>query len=124
MTPCHVWQVQQGCDLRLTSALCVVQILNDSEARFNSADLNIAYKMDVAEYQRLCPYSESLEANWGKAPGMSILQLPGSHNMQKSQMQYSKQQCMDQFTCTCYRQQMPHRLAVFSQPGPMCVIHT
>ena len=48
----------------------MVQILNDSEARFNSADLNIAYKMDVDEYQRLCPYSESLEANWGKAPGI------------------------------------------------------
>lgn len=55
----------------LTNALCVVQILNDSEARFNSADLNIAYKMDVEEYKRLCPYSQSLEANWGKAPGMS-----------------------------------------------------
>ena len=54
----------------MTSVLCVMQILNDSEARFNSADLNIAYKMNVDEYQRLCPYSQSLEANWGKAPGM------------------------------------------------------
>lgn len=52
--------------------MCAVQILNDSEARFNSADLNIAYKMDVDEYQRLCPYSQSLEANWGKAPGMLL----------------------------------------------------
>ncbi|KAL3142075.1 Magnesium chelatase [Trebouxia sp. C0010 RCD-2024] len=47
----------------------IKMILNDSEARFNSADLNIAYKMDVEEYKRLCPYSQSLEANWGKAPG-------------------------------------------------------
>ena len=46
-----------------------VQILNDQEARFNSADLNIAYKMNVDEYQKLCPYSGELEANWGKAPG-------------------------------------------------------
>lgn len=46
-----------------------MQILNDSEARFNSADLNIAYKMNVDEYQRLCPYSKALEENWGKAPG-------------------------------------------------------
>ena len=46
-----------------------VQILNDSEARFNSADLNIAYKMNVDEYQKLCPYSGELEANWGQAPG-------------------------------------------------------
>ncbi|KAA6426638.1 MAG: magnesium chelatase subunit H [Trebouxia sp. A1-2] len=44
-------------------------ILNDQEARFNSADLNIAYKMNVDEYQKLCPYSGELEANWGKAPG-------------------------------------------------------
>ena len=39
------------------------------QARFNSADLNIAYRMDVDEYQKLCPYSESLEENWGKPPG-------------------------------------------------------
>lgn len=52
-----------------------MQILNDSEARFNSADLNIAYKMNVDEYQRLCPYSQSLEANWGKAPGTACAVL-------------------------------------------------
>ena len=57
------------------SPVCVMQILNDSEARFNSADLNIAYKMGVDEYQRLCPYSQSLEANWGKAPGTSCAVL-------------------------------------------------
>ena len=56
----------------MTSLLCVMQILNDSEARFNSADLNIAYKMNVDEYQKLCPYSQSLEANWGKAPGTCL----------------------------------------------------
>ncbi len=50
-------------------AILAVQILNDQEARFNSADLNIAYKMNVDEYQKLCPYSGELEANWGKAPG-------------------------------------------------------
>ncbi len=50
-------------------ATVAVQILNDQEARFNSADLNIAYKMNVDEYQKLCPYSGELEANWGKAPG-------------------------------------------------------
>lgn len=26
-----------------------------AEAKFNSADLNIAYKMSVDEYQKLCP---------------------------------------------------------------------
>eukprot|EP00884_Botryococcus_braunii_P002250 jgi/Botrbrau1/12025/Bobra.0293s0002.1 len=44
-------------------------VLNDMEARFNSADLNVAYKMSVDEYERLCPYSEALEENWGKPPG-------------------------------------------------------
>jgi len=44
-------------------------VLNQAEARFNSADLNIAYKMPVKEYQQLCEYSEALEENWGKPPG-------------------------------------------------------
>jgi magnesium chelatase subunit H len=47
----------------------IKSVLNDDEARFNSADLNIAYKMPVAEYQKLCPYAEALEENWGKPPG-------------------------------------------------------
>ena len=47
-----------------------VQILNDKEARFNSADMNVAYRMGVDEYQRLCPYAGELEANWGKPPGL------------------------------------------------------
>ena len=45
------------------------QVLQQEEARFNSADLNVAYRMSVDEYQRLCPYSEALEENWGKPPG-------------------------------------------------------
>ena len=44
-------------------------VLNDPEAKYNSADLNVAYKMSVSEYERLCPYAEALEENWGKAPG-------------------------------------------------------
>ncbi len=46
-----------------------MQVLTEKEARFNSTDLAIAYKMPVAEYQRLCEYSEALEENWGKPPG-------------------------------------------------------
>lgn len=44
-------------------------ILNDEEAKFNSADLNVAYKMSVDEYYKKCEYAEALEENWGKAPG-------------------------------------------------------
>ena len=48
-------------------------VLNDPEAKYNSADLNVAYKMKVDEYQKLCPYAEALEENWGKPPGRSHL---------------------------------------------------
>jgi len=44
-------------------------VLNADEARFNSEELNIAYRMPVDEYQRLCPYADALEENWGKPPG-------------------------------------------------------
>lgn len=44
-------------------------MLNSDDARFNSADLNVAYKMSVREYTKLCPYAENLEENWGKPPG-------------------------------------------------------
>jgi len=54
----------------------IKSVLNDETARFNSADLNIAYKMPVAEYQKLCPYAEALEENWGKPPGASLSIAP------------------------------------------------
>ena len=41
-------------------------VLNDTEARFNSEDLNVACKMSVPEY-KLCLYQEALEENWGPA---------------------------------------------------------
>ncbi len=44
-------------------------VLNDPEAKYNSADLNVACKMGVDEYQKLCPFAEALEENWGKPPG-------------------------------------------------------
>jgi len=44
-------------------------VLNDPTAKYNSADLNVAYKMSVNEYQRLCPFADALEENWGKPPG-------------------------------------------------------
>ena len=47
-------------------------MLNQEEARFNSADMNVAYRMNVDEYQRLCAYSGELEENWGKPPGAGL----------------------------------------------------
>ena len=63
--------IRQGVHCILTRQLLFLQILNQSEARYNSADMNIAYRMSVDEYQRLCPYAEELEENWGKPPGKS-----------------------------------------------------
>jgi magnesium chelatase subunit H len=44
-------------------------ILNDANAHLSSPDLNVAYRMTVPEYERLCPYAKELEENWGLAPG-------------------------------------------------------
>ncbi|KAG7348089.1 cobaltochelatase [Nitzschia inconspicua] len=44
-------------------------ILNDPEARINSPELNVAYRMSTEEYYELTPYATDLEENWGPAPG-------------------------------------------------------
>ena len=44
-------------------------VLNDKEAKFASPDLNIEYKMDTKEYEKLCLYQEDLHENWGPPPG-------------------------------------------------------
>ncbi len=45
------------------------ELINDPEALQGSPELSIAHKMTVEEYERLTPYSERLEENWGKPPG-------------------------------------------------------
>jgi len=47
----------------------IESVLHDKEAKFASPDLNIAYKMPVSEYERLCDYSGALHENWGPPPG-------------------------------------------------------
>jgi len=44
-------------------------VIHDAQAQYNSPELNIAYRMSVEEYERLTPYSERLQENWGKPPG-------------------------------------------------------
>jgi len=44
-------------------------VLEDPEASFSMADLNVEYRMSVPEYEKLCPYAEDLQENWGKPPG-------------------------------------------------------
>eukprot|EP00199_Chlamydomonas_sp_CCMP681_P000031 CAMPEP_0119108716 /NCGR_PEP_ID=MMETSP1180-20130426/15618_1 /TAXON_ID=3052 ORGANISM="Chlamydomonas cf sp, Strain CCMP681" /NCGR_SAMPLE_ID=MMETSP1180 /ASSEMBLY_ACC=CAM_ASM_000741 /LENGTH=1404 /DNA_ID=CAMNT_0007094367 /DNA_START=16 /DNA_END=4230 /DNA_ORIENTATION=+ len=63
---------KQGYDvgpLPSNSDQLIQSVLTSKDAKFNSSDLNVAYRMKVDEYQRLCEYSEALEENWGKPPG-------------------------------------------------------
>ena len=52
-----------------TSEALIEDIIHDKEAKFSSPNLNIAYKMNVREYQQLTPYAKALEDNWGKPSG-------------------------------------------------------
>ncbi len=45
------------------------EVLHDAQARYASPELNVAYRMSVAEYQQLTPYAERLEPSWGPPPG-------------------------------------------------------
>ena len=44
-------------------------VLNDKEAKFQSPDLNVEYRMPVNEYKKLCDYEGELHENWGPPPG-------------------------------------------------------
>ena len=44
-------------------------VIHDAQAQYASPELNVAYRMGVAEYEKLTPYSVRLEENWGKPPG-------------------------------------------------------
>tara|TARA_B100000700_G_scaffold36280_1_gene35475 strand:+ start:1331 stop:5284 length:3954 start_codon:yes stop_codon:yes gene_type:complete len=45
------------------------ELITDPEALEGSPELSIAHKMTVSEYEKLTPFSERLEENWGKPPG-------------------------------------------------------
>eukprot|EP00601_Ochromonadales_sp_CCMP2298_P004682 CAMPEP_0173190968 /NCGR_PEP_ID=MMETSP1141-20130122/12633_1 /TAXON_ID=483371 /ORGANISM="non described non described, Strain CCMP2298" /LENGTH=1368 /DNA_ID=CAMNT_0014115123 /DNA_START=129 /DNA_END=4235 /DNA_ORIENTATION=+ len=56
-------------DLPATSKELMEMVLHDVNAQINSPELNVAYRMTVAEYEKMCPYAHDLEDNWGPAPG-------------------------------------------------------
>ena len=60
------YQVQ---DLPATPKALMEAVLKDPEALEGATELAIAHRMSVEEYERLTPYSERLEENWGKPPG-------------------------------------------------------
>mgnify|MGYP001809779244 FL=1 len=45
------------------------EVIHDATAQYTSPELNIAYRMSVEEYEKLTPYSERLQENWGPPPG-------------------------------------------------------
>jgi magnesium chelatase subunit H len=52
-----------------TPEALIEEVIHDKEAQFNSPNLNVAYRMNVREYQSLTSYASLLEENWGKPPG-------------------------------------------------------
>jgi len=44
-------------------------VITDASAKYAGPELNVAYRMSVKEYEKLTPYSERLEENWGPPPG-------------------------------------------------------
>jgi magnesium chelatase subunit H len=52
-----------------TAEALIEEVIHDKEAQFNSPNLNVAYRMNVREYQSLTSYASLLEENWGKPPG-------------------------------------------------------
>ncbi|QZZ21338.1 magnesium chelatase subunit H [Leptothermofonsia sichuanensis E412] len=56
-------------DLPETPEKLMLEVLHDARAQYNSPELNIAYRMSVAEYEELTPYYERLIPSWGEPPG-------------------------------------------------------
>ena len=56
-------------DLPSTPRELLEAVINDADAMQGAPELSIAHRMSVEEYERLTPYSERLEENWGKPPG-------------------------------------------------------
>ncbi len=56
-------------DLPESSAALMQEVIHDATAQYATPELNIAYRMSVAEYEQLTPYSTRLEENWGAPPG-------------------------------------------------------
>ncbi len=56
-------------DLPENAQALMQEVIHDAQAQYSSPELNIAYRMSVAEYEALTPYSQRLEENWGPPPG-------------------------------------------------------
>ena len=60
----------EGYDVELpASADALREMLIGGNAEAFAATANVAYRMNVSEYRRLCPYVDEVEQDWGAAPG-------------------------------------------------------
>ena len=70
-----VWDVlkslhNDGYRVRIPESVDVLrEMLLGGSARVDGATANVAYRMSVDEYARLCPFIGDIEAEWGPAPG-------------------------------------------------------
>lgn len=48
---------------------CLREMLLEGNSGEFGTLANVAYRMDVDEYRRLCPYVDDVEREWGRAPG-------------------------------------------------------
>ncbi len=60
----------EGYEVELpASAELLREMLIGGNAETFAATANVAYRMSVSEYRRLCPYVDEVENDWGAAPG-------------------------------------------------------
>jgi magnesium chelatase subunit H len=70
-----VWDVlkslqEDGYRVRIPESVDALRaLLLGGSAEVAGATANVAYRMSVAEYSRLCPFISDIEAEWGPAPG-------------------------------------------------------
>ena len=61
---------EEGYDVEVpTSAQALREMLTGGNSALFGSTLNVAYRMSVDEYMRLCPFVEEIEREWGAAPG-------------------------------------------------------
>jgi magnesium chelatase subunit H len=70
-----VWDVLKGLQtdgyrVRLPESVDALRaMILGGSAEVAGATANVAYRMNVDEYRRLCPFARDIEAEWGPAPG-------------------------------------------------------
>jgi magnesium chelatase subunit H len=70
-----VWDVlkslqKDGYHVRIPESVDALRaLLLGGSAEGPGATANVAYRMSVDEYRRLCPFADDIEAEWGPAPG-------------------------------------------------------